>query len=78
MNTSLLCLANNSCIVSPFTVLKKKFYKLYKRKANTHHYTQFMEMEEFDNAIDSLENVIQKYKDCEKLRYDIQRINPIM
>lgn len=77
MNSSLLCLANNTCIVTPFKKLKHRFNKLYRRKANVHHYTEYMDIEEFDKAYQSLEDLIARYEDCEKPQEEIQRITPL-
>jgi tubulin epsilon len=77
MPSSLLCLANNSCIVKPFEELRNRFKRLYTRKANVHHYTEFMDIGEFDKALGSLEEVIQKYRDCDVEKPEIARIKPM-
>ena len=38
---SLLNLSNNLCIRHTFVNLENRFMKLYRRKANLHHYTRF-------------------------------------
>jgi tubulin epsilon len=65
---SLLCLANNTCVKDTFTTIKDRFQLLYKRKAHLHHYTQVdhMEISVFNEAIISLNNLIQDYTDLEK------------
>ena len=78
MDTSLLCLANNTCIVTPFKKLRDRFQKLYKRKANVHHYTEYMDIGEFDKAAQSLEDLITRYEESETPREEIQRITPLM
>jgi tubulin epsilon len=78
MPYSLLCLSNNSCITTAFSQLKQKFMKLYKRKANVHHYTQFMEKERFDQAIESLDDVMSKYSNLDVPKKNTNRIKPII
>lgn len=77
MSSSLLCLANNSCIRKPFEELRLRFKKLYRRKANLHHYAEYMDVGEFDKALASLEDVIEKYRDCEVEKPEIKRIKPM-
>ena len=78
MNASVLCLANNSCINTSFENLKIKFHRLYKRKANVHHYTEYMDIGEFDKASQSLDDLIQRYNECEKKKDEITRIAPLL
>ncbi|KAI9172999.1 hypothetical protein H9P43_007130 [Blastocladiella emersonii ATCC 22665] len=59
---SLLTLANNTCIAHSFAGLKVRFMKLYKRKANVHHYTQHMDPAEFKDALESLNATIAEYR----------------
>lgn len=65
---SLLTLANNTCITKNFTELKDRFMKLYRRKAHLHHYTQVdgMEMEDFQNSIESVSYLITEYSSLSK------------
>jgi tubulin epsilon len=78
MPYSLLCLSNNSCITTAFSNLKQKFLKLYKRKANVHHYTNFMEKERFDQALESLEEVSGRYTNLETPKNNQARIKPLI
>jgi tubulin epsilon len=48
---SLLCLANNTCVREKFVKMRDKFNQMYKRKVNTHHYTQFMDISHFDETL---------------------------
>ena len=77
MNSSVLCLANNSCISKPFESLKTRFRKQYSRKANVHHYSEYMDVGEFDKALVSLEDLIEKYKECGVEKPEINRIKPM-
>lgn len=61
MPYSLLCLANNTSIVKHFSGLKSKVMRIYKRKAHVHHYTQYMEQSVFDEAIETLEDLMKSY-----------------
>ena len=78
MPYSLLCLSNNSCITTAFNNLRQKFMKLYKRKANVHHYTNFIEKERFDQALESLDEVSSKYNDLDGPQRNSVRIKPIL
>lgn len=80
MPYSLLCLSNNSAIKNQFGSLKQKFLKLYKRKANVHHYTNFMDKDHFDIALHSLEDLMGRYEeiDAPKEERPGNRIRPIM
>lgn len=78
MPYSLLCLSNNSCITTAFGNLKQKFMKLYRRKANVHHYTNYMEKERFDEALESLNEVNSKYTDLDRPLLNANRIKPIL
>jgi tubulin epsilon len=63
---SLLCLANSSAIKSPLKELRRQFLKLYKRRAHTHHYTDYMQISQFDDALEALEGVIADYASVEQ------------
>ena len=39
----------------------KDFSRLYSRKAHVHHYTNFMEREEFDHAFETVNSLIKDY-----------------
>ncbi|KAI8812355.1 Tubulin/FtsZ family, GTPase domain-containing protein [Cladochytrium replicatum] len=58
---SLLSLANNCAIRKPFSELKSRFTKLYKRKANLHHYLENMELDDFQQSIENVTALIQEY-----------------
>jgi tubulin epsilon len=64
---SLLCLANNTCIRQTFKGLSERFRLLYKRKAHLHHYSQVegMDMGIFDEASNSIDELIFEYKNLE-------------
>ncbi|KAI8609279.1 tubulin epsilon chain [Chytriomyces sp. MP71] len=61
-NHSLLALANNACIHESLDKMRGRFVKLYKRKANLHHYLNIIEQQEFSNALESVKKLIQEYK----------------
>ncbi len=64
---SLLTLANNTCIRHTFTDVKERFYKLYKRKAHLHHYSQVEGFDEgeFSLAAESLDQLMSEYEELE-------------
>ncbi|CAG5950521.1 unnamed protein product, partial [Menidia menidia] len=78
---SLLALANNTCVKLTFTELRKRFTKLYRKKAHLHHYLHVEGMEEdvFSEAISSLSSLIEEYHhlDATKARLvpDAPRLN---
>ena len=57
----LLSLSNNCCIGETFDNILSKFHRIYRRKAHTHHYTQFMEGELFDSAAERVQQLIDDY-----------------
>ncbi|KAJ3373824.1 Tubulin epsilon chain [Allomyces arbusculus] len=63
---SLLTLSNNTCIAQSFAGIKTRFMKLYTRKANLHHYIEYMEKAEFTDALASLNSVIAEYRQVER------------
>ncbi|XP_072041877.1 tubulin epsilon chain-like [Amphiura filiformis] len=67
---SLLALANNTCIRNTFTDLKDRFYRLYKRKAHMHHYTEVegMEASQFAQSLESLTELISEYQELETMQ----------
>lgn len=65
---SLLCLSNNTCIKDSFSTIKDRFNLLYRRKAHLHHYTQVegMDTSLFTESLQTIQNLINDYKDLEK------------
>lgn len=63
---SLLTLANNTCIKSTFIELKERFITLYRRKAHVHHYTDHIELNDFEQAKENLHQLIEEYKQIEQ------------
>ncbi|KAI5070460.1 hypothetical protein GOP47_0014803 [Adiantum capillus-veneris] len=59
---ALLCLANNTCIRSPFKRMKKAFKKLFRKRVYVHHYAEYMDLEMFKVALGSLEDLIEEYE----------------
>ncbi|KAH3766486.1 tubulin epsilon chain [Pelomyxa schiedti] len=58
---SLLCLSNNSCICNTFQDLHSRFLRLYKRKAHVHHYTEYVDISFFDEALETVTELIENY-----------------
>ncbi|CAM9206494.1 unnamed protein product [Discosporangium mesarthrocarpum] len=65
---SLLCLSNNSCLKDTFSQLKERFNQLYHRRAMLHHYTQFVEQDAFEEASQSLDDLISDYTELDSSR----------
>ncbi|CAF0801958.1 unnamed protein product [Rotaria sordida] len=63
---SLLTLANHTCIKETFSELKERFTILYRRKAHVHHYTDHMELGDFEQARENLNQLIEEYKNIEQ------------
>ncbi|GMH40434.1 hypothetical protein BSKO_08338 [Bryopsis sp. KO-2023] len=61
IRSSALCLSNNTCIVSTFSAMQQRFQKLYKRKVYLHHYAEYMDPCFFDEASESMLNVMSDY-----------------
>jgi tubulin epsilon len=62
---SLLCLSNNCCIRQTFDRIRIRFKKLYTRKAHVHHYTEYMETEKFEQALENANFLINEYAKLE-------------
>ncbi|XP_012556718.1 tubulin epsilon chain isoform X1 [Hydra vulgaris] len=67
MKSSLLTLANNTCIHYTCMDLRNRFVKLYKRKAHLHHYTHVSGFEQslFDESLTSIDLLISEYEKLE-------------
>ena len=61
----LLCLANNTAISHTFENIHASFSKIFKRRAHVHHYTQYMEEEQFFAAEETLLGLVADYKSLE-------------
>lgn len=44
--------------------MRDRFNRLYVRKAHVHHYTQYTDLETFDNALEGLSSLITDYGDA--------------
>ncbi|TPX41447.1 hypothetical protein SeMB42_g05061 [Synchytrium endobioticum] len=58
---NLLTLANNCCITNTLQEMRSRCLKLYKRKANLHHYTSHIELSQFDSCLSHILDVIRGY-----------------
>ena len=63
---SLLTIANHTCIKGTFIELKERFSILYRRKAHVHHYTDHIELNDFEQARENLNQLIEDYKQIEQ------------
>lgn len=77
---SLLCLANNTCIKENFIEMVDRFNKLYRRKAHIHHYTEFLDIQHFDETIVETTNLINRYTELEKMEkpMNTKRLKPFI
>ncbi|KAG4098698.1 putative tubulin/FtsZ family protein [Neocallimastix lanati (nom. inval.)] len=62
---SLLTLSNNCSMKDTFKEMKRSFIKLYKRKANLHHYTQYIDQDYFQNALNTVNDLMNDYSSLE-------------
>lgn len=60
---SLLCLANNCCVVDRFRDMRRRFLKLYNRGVYVHHFTQYMDESKFNESLVSLEQLTMEYEE---------------
>jgi tubulin epsilon len=77
----LLCLANNTAIAQTFETIHTSFQRIFKRRAHVHHYTQFMEEEQFIEAQETLVGLVHEYQSLETAKpsaSSTQMIQPII
>lgn len=58
---SMLALSNNTSIAGSLQASYNRFARLYRVRAHVHHYTQYMEPALFDDALQSLAELIDGY-----------------
>ena len=63
---SLLSLSNSSAIAPLFLNMRDRCLKMYSRKANFHHYLEYMEQDTMDRAFQEVEGVVALYADLER------------
>ena len=64
----LLCLANNTAIADTFVNIHERFNRIFKRRAHVHHYTEFMEEEQFLVAQETLVGLVQDYQSLDNAK----------
>lgn len=68
----LLTLSNNTCSGDLFEIMHQRFMRLYRRKvrlysmrliikANLHHYTDYMDVDGFNQASENVKSIIGEY-----------------
>ena len=62
---SLLCLANTCCMIDTFEDMRQRFEKLYFKKLYTHHFLQYMESSVFEESMNSMNEIIDEYKELQ-------------
>ena len=61
MRNSLLGLANSSAVAPVMSSMRERCLRMYTRRANFHHYLEYMEPETMDAALRTVESVILDY-----------------
>lgn len=72
MTYSMLALSNNTGTRHVLSRLRARFNKIYKQRVFVHHYEQFMDVEQFDVALQNCTNVIANYSEMERLNFQAQ------
>ncbi|KAI9017539.1 Tubulin/FtsZ family, GTPase domain-containing protein [Gaertneriomyces semiglobifer] len=62
----LLALANNCCIRQTMIELRGRFKKLFRRKANLHHYLQYLDIDEIASSAENIDSVVTEYAEHEQ------------
>jgi hypothetical protein len=58
--------------------MRDKFHMMYKRKVNTHHYTEFMDIGHFDETFEAVNAIIAKYEALEnEAPKPLKRLKPL-
>jgi len=65
---SVLSLGNSCSMKALFTQTNQGFMRLYTKKAHLHHYTQYMEMNLFEEALEEVRDLCESYKEVEQHR----------
>ena len=63
-------MSNNTAVAQVFHKIDKRFTKLYKIKVYTHHYKEFIDDTEFEDAIQEIRDIKEDYKDLEISEYE--------
>merc|ERR1711920_810606 len=59
---AVLSLSNNCCVATLFRGLLERFHRLYRRRAHVHHFTQYMQLERFEEAREAIESIASDYE----------------
>ena len=62
-NNSVLSLSNSTGITALFEKTRERFMKLYTRKAHIHHYLEYMETADFQEALEGLDALMAEYSE---------------
>ena len=75
---SLLCLANNCGIGATFAAMQHRFQQLYRRRLYTHHYEAYIELPEFDAALEAAAWLTDSYQQLDETSQppDLARLRP--
>ena len=75
MSYSMLALSNNTGTRHVLNRLRQRFLKIYKQKVFVHHYTNFMDISGFDEALQNCSDVIFNYEDMERQNSEATQLN---
>ena len=70
MDFTLLSLSNNTAVEEVFSKLQGRFQKLFKKKMFLHHYLQYIEEREIEDASTEVEELIWRYKELDKSEFE--------
>lgn len=65
---SLLNLSNNCCVAGTFATMLDRYDKLYKRRLFLHHYEQFMDAGELEQAASTVSSLMQEYNTLDRAK----------
>ena len=70
MNYSMLALSNNTGTRHILQRLRTRFLKIYKQRVFVHHYTEYMDVGGFDQALNNCTDVVQRFSEMERLNFE--------
>lgn len=66
MSYSVLALSNNTGTRHVLASQRARFMKIYKQRVFVHHYEQFMDVRNFDEALANCTDVVKTYEEMER------------
>ncbi|GAB4819952.1 hypothetical protein N2152v2_006998 [Parachlorella kessleri] len=65
---SLLALANNCAVGGTFEAMQQRFMQLYRKRLYVHHYTEYMEQQGFEEALETVAQLAEDYRILDDVR----------